>query len=397
MKITNGSITTPKGYKAGGISCGTKTKGKKDLSFVVSDIPAVAAGVFTTNEVKAAPVKLTQKHLRNGMLQAIITNSGVANACTGNEGMENALKMAQATKEALDLKKSTLVAVCSTGVIGKQLPIKKIQKGAHELSSKLSRHGGVEAAESIMTTDTHAKHCAVKCKISGKEISIGGIAKGSGMIEPNMATMLSYITTDCAISEKLLRKALQQSVDKSFNCISVDGDMSTNDTVLIMANGSAENKQIAQEDSNYKIFCNALDMVTTYLAKLVVGDGEGATKFVEVNVKGAQSDSDAHDVARAVTRSNLFRVALYGEAPYWGRIMSAIGSSGVLIKEEKLSIQVNGKNIVSNGISDENKVAIMKNQLKKKNIIITIDLNQKKGSACMWMCDLSHGYVAVNV
>ncbi|HRZ87069.1 MAG TPA: bifunctional glutamate N-acetyltransferase/amino-acid acetyltransferase ArgJ [bacterium] len=397
MKIIGGSITNPKGFQAGAINCGIKERGTLDLTMITSDVPAVACGVFTTNKVCAAPVKVTREHVRGGRIQAVIINSGIANAATGKEGIANARAMALRTQKVLGLQSQKLVGVCSTGSIGKQLPIDKIVAGIETLSRQLSPDGGHDAARGIMTTDTMPKEVCIAVRIGGKDVIVGGIAKGAGMIYPNMATMLSFITTDAAISRPMLSAALKAAVNKSFNCISVDGDRSTNDTVLVLANGCAGNRPIRAKGADFNAFCAALDLVTETLAKKIVKDGEGATKFVEINVSGAKSDADAKLAANAVANYNLLKVAIYGENPNWGRIMAAVGASGAEVCEEKVSISISGRQAVKRGSAGAAGYDELKKAFKEKEITFDIGLGIGKGKARVWTCDFSHAYVDINV
>lgn len=397
MEIVKGSVTAPKGFRAGAINCGIKGKGVLDLTMITSDVPAAACGTFTTNKVCAAAVKVTREHVKGGKLQAVIVNSGIANAATGPEGFRHARAMAQKMKKTLGLPTEKLVGVCSTGSIGKQLPIDKIVAGIDVLKGAISTNGGHLAARGIMTTDTVPKEIAVRITLGGKEVSVGGIAKGAGMIFPNMATMLSFITTDADISVNLLRKALKTAVDKSFNCISVDGDRSTNDTVLVMANGMAGNKKIVAAGKDFYLFSCALDFVTEILAKKIVQDGEGATKFVEIVVEGAKSDADAKLVGNSVANYNLLKVAIYGENPNWGRVMAAVGASGAAVVEEKIAVYLSGKNAVRNGAAGSTDIEELKKVFKEKDIQIKINLGLGKGKARVWTCDFSHAYVDINV
>src|SRR3972149_3258803 len=340
MKEIKGGITAVRGIKASGISCGIKKTGKKDLALIVSEVEASAAGVFTENLVKAAPVILSQKNIKKGRARGIIVNSGNANACTGNTGHKHAGEMVDLTAKSLGVSPEKIL-VASTGVIGDPLPIEKIKKGIPVLVKKLSRTGEMDAAEAIMTTDIVSKVAAVEYKYGRESIRIGGIAKSSGMIYPRLAPMLSFFTTDISISPKLLNIALKESADKSFNMITVDGDTSTNDTVLILANGLAGNKKVEDKRSKgFTMFVEALNHVTTTLSKMIVKDGEGATKFVEINVKRAKNFEDAKKIALSIANSNLVKTALFGEDPNWGRIVSAAGDSGVKFDLDKLKLSI---------------------------------------------------------
>ncbi|MDF2822268.1 MAG: argJ1, partial [Clostridiales bacterium] len=337
MKTINGGVTAPKGYMAAGAYAGIKKK-NKDMAMVMSSAPAKAAGTFTLNLVKAAPVKWNQnlvKNVENG--QVFIINSGVANACTGEQGDINTKEMAEYTASKVGLKGENVFSF-STGVIGKQLPMNLIKKGIDILSKELSdtEEAGNLAAEAIMTTDTMPKQIAVEFEIDGKTVTIGGMAKGSGMIHPNMATMLGFITTDINISKNLLQEALSEDVKKTFNMISVDGDTSTNDMVVILANGLAMNTEIVVKDENYKLFCEALNIVTLALSKKIAGDGEGATKLLEVTVKGAKTKEDAIILSKSIITSSLVKTAVFGEDANWGRILCAMGYAGVELDPYKV-------------------------------------------------------------
>jgi len=386
------------GFKAAGISCGIKRGGKKDLALIYSEVPATVAGVFTTNTVKAAPVIIDAERIKRGFCQAIIINSGNANACTGKRGLKDAREMVELTEKALGIKRG-LAFVSSTGVIGEFLPMDKIKQGILTLNSELrtpnSVHGWQDAAEAIMTTDTFPKIAMEKGRVGGREVTILGIAKGAGMICPDMATMLAFLSTDVAIEQKTLQAALKTAVDNSFNCITVDGDTSTNDTVLILANGMAGNKQLTAHSSQLTVFYEMLEKVCLKLAHLIVRDGEGATKFLGFSVKGARTERDAECVARTVANSLLVKTAFFGEDANWGRIMAAIGRSGVKVDQARIDISFNGVPVVRKGIGtgrdgDASRV------IKEKDIIVTIDLGLGKKDATIWTTDLSYDYVKVN-
>jgi len=350
MKKIKGGITAPKGFKAAGISSGVKKSGKKDLALIFSDVPASAAGMFTSNKVKAAPVLLSQKLIKSGKSQAIIINSGNANACNGKAGMRDAQKMVDSTAKALGIPaKSVLVA--STGSIGIPLPIKKIAKGITLLSKKLSYKGGKDATKAILTTDTFAKEIAIEIKIRGKSVRIAGITKGAGMINPSLvhATMLGFITTDAKIKSKLLTKALTEAVKVSFNMVTVDRDKSTNDTVFALANGESGSAEIREGGPDYKKFFEALQYVCIYLAKEIARDGEGATKLIEVNVSGAKTLIDARRAAKIIAGSNLLKAAVFGADPNWGRIMAALGYSGAQLKLDKVGVSLGKVKVVKSG------------------------------------------------
>ncbi|MDP2942634.1 MAG: bifunctional glutamate N-acetyltransferase/amino-acid acetyltransferase ArgJ [Candidatus Omnitrophota bacterium] len=394
MKIIKGSVTAPQDFLAAGVKSGIK-KNKLDLALIISKIPALAAGVFTKNAVKAAPVIVSEKHLKSGRAQAIIVNSGNANCLTGKKGIDDAMEMAKAVAGSMWISNYN-VLVASTGVIGKPLDVGKIKAAIPELISQLSVAGELSAAKAIMTTDLCPKRIAVAVSIGGQTVKIGGIAKGSGMICPNMATMLCFLTTDADIELKALRSSLRDSVEDSFNAITVDGDMSTNDTVFILANCLAGNPRIKYGTKDYKIFCDALGYVTTYLAKEIARDGEGASKFIEIEVKGAKNKNDASKIAKEIANSNLVKTAMAGEDPNIGRIAAAAGAAGVKFEESKLDISVSGIKIVSGGNVIYQKRPKVKKLLKKGEIKILIDLHSGKASAKVWTCDLTERYIKIN-
>ena len=373
--IKNGGVTTPLGFKANGIYCGIKRSGKLDLGLIFSEKPATTAGVYTKNSVKAAPLLVTQKHLQNNSAQAIIANSGNANCFTGDFGLLYAERSAELTAKLLKIKK-TDVLVASTGIIGKPLPYQKIAQGAPELVKGLSAKGGYLAARAIMTTDLTAKEIAVEITLAGKKVKIGGCAKGSGMIAPNMATMFGFITTDAAISSQMLKLALKTANDQSFNCITVDGCMSTNDMVTVMANGLAGNKKVSTPGKDFKIFSEALAQVCLDLAKKIVLDGEGATKFIEIVCDGAKSFEEAKNIALAIANSPLVKTAAYGSNPNWGRVAAAVGSLGLNITEKDLKIKFSS--------------------FAKKDICIYVDVHRGNKKATIYTCDLSLDYIKIN-
>ncbi len=377
MKIIKGGITQPQGFKSNGIACGLKKSGKLDLGLITSDIPAVSSAVFTKSSIKAAPLLVCQEHIRNHITQAIVINSGNANCFTGKQGLACAQKTTELIGKKLAIPHED-VLVASTGIIGKQLSFTKIQDGAKKLIKGLSPHGADKTARAILTTDITTKEITVEITLSGKKVTIGACAKGSGMIAPNMATMLAFITTDAAISAKMLNTALKSASDQSFNCISVDGCMSTNDMVSVMANGLAKNKKITTANKDYKTFCNALNHVCLDLAKKIVLDGEGATKFIEIQVVGAKNYKQAQEVGLKVANSNLVKTAAYGNNPNWGRVAAAVGSVG--IKEVT-----------------ENKIKFKFSPFTRKHIIIHINLNIGAHKAVVYTSDLSYKYVKINV
>jgi glutamate N-acetyltransferase/amino-acid N-acetyltransferase len=397
IKIIMGQgITYPKGLKAAGINCGIRVK-RKDLALVYSEKIASAGAVYTKNKFKAAPLWITKDNLTrsDGKLQAIVVNSGIANACTGEKGLQDARDTVNYVSQYLKVKPE-YVAVTSTGKIGEFLPLEKIKTGIQEAVKKLSVTGGTEAAESILTTDTRKKEIAVSFDLSGKEIRIGGMAKGSGMIHPDMATMLGFITTDIAIESNLLQEALVEVIAKTFNMISVDGDTSTNDMVLLLANGLAGNSLITAKNEDYDRFITALYLIAEYLAKEIVRDGEGATKLVEVEVQHALSRSDAEKAAKAVINSLLVKTAIFGHDPNWGRILAAVGYSGAEIEMQKVDLYLKEK-IVSDGQPLLFSKEIVRKYLEESpEIKIVIDLKIGEGKATAWGCDLTYGYIDIN-
>lgn len=388
-------MNTPKGFLFSAVEAAIKKPGRKDLALIFSEREAVISGMFTNNNVKAAPVKLDMKRIESGRGQAIIVNSGNANACTGKQGMKDAVEMAEMTAKTLGVK-TDRVYVCSTGVIGTPMPMERIRSKITELADDLGRMTIDDVAAAIMTTDTFPKAISKIIKIDGKAITISGVCKGAGMICPNMATMLCFIVTDVNIDKSALDKALKNAVQKSFNRITIDGDMSTNDTVLIMANSMAGNKVIRLKDnSGFRKFSEALSDITYELSRMIVRDGEGATKLVEIEVKNAKNERDAEKGAFAIANSLLVKTAIYGNDANWGRIMAALGYSGIAIKEEKTDIYLNGLKIVSKGMGmGKDKEANEK--LKNKEIKIVVDLHLGKGTAKVLTCDLTEDYVKIN-
>jgi glutamate N-acetyltransferase / amino-acid N-acetyltransferase len=396
FQIIKEGITYPIGIKAAGINCGIRLN-RKDLALIYSDKLAEAAAMYTTNKFKAAPLVVTEKNLSlsGGKLKAVLINSGIANACTGEKGLKDAWETVSYVSQGLNIKKE-YVAVFSTGKIGEFLPLNKIKAGVEKAISGLDYAGGEEAAEAILTTDTRKKEVAVNFTLGGKEVRIGGMAKGSGMIHPNMATMLGLVTSDISISQELLKSALQQAVEKTFNMISVDGDTSTNDMVVAMANGLAENRMMEEKDDNYYKFYQALYFIIEYLAKCIVKDGEGATKMIEVEVKNALSFAEAKKVAKAVINSPLVKTAIFGSDPNWGRILAAVGYSGAEVVPDKVDLYLKEK-IVENGQPLEfSRQNIHEYLGSSKEIKIVIDLKMGEENATAWGCDLTYDYVKIN-
>lgn len=389
-------ITAARGYRVAGVHCGVK-KAKKDLALIVSDVPAAAAGVFTMNKVAAAPVVVDRLQLAHSpVMRAIVVNSGNANAATGERGMSDAWSMVDAAAAALHIRREE-VLVSSTGVIGQFLPMHAILPGIEDASGKLSRECHRSSAEAILTTDTFAKECAVRFPFKGAEVVIGGMAKGSGMIAPNMATMLAFVTTDANVGPAILHHTLKEAADRSFNRISVDGDTSTNDMVLLLANGAAGCSPLQNvADPDYGIFYGALEHVLVELSKMIVKDGEGATKFVEITVAGAATEDAAQRAARAIANSNLVKTAIHGEDANWGRILAAVGYSGIDFVPEDVEIAFGNLPILKKNFGIDFPEDEAKTILSRKEICITVSLNQGRASAKFWTCDLSKEYVAIN-
>jgi glutamate N-acetyltransferase / amino-acid N-acetyltransferase len=393
--LKDGGVTSAQGFVAAGISAGIKPDSKKDMALVYSVNPAQVGATFTTNLVKAAPVKVSMTHARNGTVRGVILNSGNANACTGVRGIKNARTMVEETAEALDCKPKEIL-VCSTGRIGVQLPMNKIGRGIKKAVSKLDIDGGVEAAKAIMTSDTFRKEYAVRVEIDGRKVTIGGIAKGAGMIHPQMATMLSVITTDVAIDKIALRKCVYNAVEQSFNRISVDGDTSTNDTVIVLANSMAQNPVLKSYSPQLDLFQRALTTVMRHLSRMIVKDGEGVSRMVEVIVKGAASFADAKAAALAVAHSPLVKCSWCGGDPNWGRLMDAIGYSGARIKEEMVEIYYDGVLAVANGEASRTPVARLRKAVSKPAFTITIHLHTGTGEYSVLTTDLTEKYVEFN-
>lgn len=397
MKILKEGEYKVPGFLVSGIRCGIKKKaGAKDLALIYSEAEASAAAVFTKNAVKAAPVLLDTERIVSGKGRAVIVNSGNANACTGDDGLKKAKEMARSVSKALKVKEG-MVYVSSTGVIGEPLPVDRIIGAIPELLKELREDGWKDAEAAIMTTDAFPKMAGVRVDVGGKGVTILGIAKGAGMIHPNMATMLSYIATDCSISPGLLDKALRKAVDKSFNSITVDGDMSTNDTVLILANGVAGNRPLTSRSGDMERFQEALDYVTRELAKMIVRDGEGATKVIEIVVKGASGKADAKKAANAIGRSSLVKTAFFGNDPNWGRIAAAAGYSGARVLPERMDILFNEVLVVKNGLcvgGDWETKA--RKEMDGKEVRVTVNLNLGKSDATVWASDLTYDYVKIN-
>ena len=402
MKLIEGGVTAAEGFQAAAVAAGVKKANRKDMALVYSTVPCQAAGTFTTNVVKAAPVKWDQQIVYSQeKVQAIVCNSGVANACTGQEGMENCQKTAQAAAKALNIGENQ-VLVASTGVIGQQLPIEKICAGVEQMAPLLSekKEAGTMAAQAIMTTDTVSKETAVQIQLGGKTVTLGGMCKGSGMIHPNMCTMLSFITTDAAISKEMLQKAMSSTVADTYNMISVDGDTSTNDTALVLASGLAGNPEITQENEDYHTFLEALRQVNETLAKKMAADGEGATALFEVKILGAKDKAQAVTLAKSVITSSLTKAAIFGHDANWGRILCAMGYSGAQFDPEQVDLffeSAAGKlQIIENGVAVDYSEEEATRILSEKEVTAIADIKQGEASATAWGCDLTYDYVKIN-
>jgi glutamate N-acetyltransferase / amino-acid N-acetyltransferase len=387
-------VTAPQGYRAGTTSCGIKSDGTiPDLAILASDVPCVAAGTFTTSSTRAAPVLVCQEHLKSGTAQAVIVNSGNANCATGDVGLLNAYRMTELVAKKLQLKNEAVLC-SSTGIIGRQLPIEKIETGVAAI--ELGRDQGNAFSEAIMTTDTRPKRIALEFQIDGSTVRLGGVTKGAGMIYPNMATMLSYLTTDAALSYAWMKAELQVAVDESFNMLSVDGDMSTNDTCILFANGLAGNAPIDEKHPEAETFRQALRHVTQYLAREMARDGEGATKLMIVHVSGARHKPDAVKAARSITLSPLWQCALAGGDPNWGRITAALGASGCELNQLTYDIFVGDVQVLKQGLAAAYDQEAARRAMAGNEVTVAIDLHLGDGKATAWGCDLTHGYIDEN-
>ena len=399
MQIISGGVTAAKGFKAGGIHCGIrKNRTKRDLSLILSEKKANAAAVYTTNLVKGAPLTVTKNNIADGFASAIICNSGNANTCNAN-GIEIAEQTCELLGDALGIDKRDVV-VASTGVIGQPLDIEPIKKGIPDLIESVNKNGSQDAAEGIMTTDTKVKEVAVEFTVGGKLCRIGGIAKGSGMIHPDMATMLVFITTDCNISSEMLKKALSTDIENTFNMVSVDGDTSTNDMVCVLANGMAENEEITSDNEDFKTFMQALNTVTVHLCRCIAGDGEGATKLLECKVSGAENEKIAKTVAKSVICSSLTKAAMFGADANWGRVLCAIGYSKAPVDVTKIDVSFKSLKgeiaVCKNGAGIEFSEEKAKEILLQEEIEILVNLNSGNSTATAWGCDLTYEYVKIN-
>ncbi len=398
FRVIKGGVTSAKGFRAAGVPAEIKYKGRNDVALIVADEPCAAAAVFTTNKVAAAPVLYDREVVKNGRIQAILANSGCANACTGEDGLKDAKLSALVTAGELGIDPK-LVLVASTGVIGRRLPMERLLAGMKAAKAALGRTAehGLAAEKAVMTTDTKPKQAAVVCTIGGRKVTIGGMSKGSGMIEPNMATMLGFVTTDAAVSPRLLKRALQLAIGKSFNRLVVDGDESTNDSVFLLASGKAGNEEIVKAGADFDVFVEALTAVTTSLAKQMATDGEGATKFVTVTVKGARSEKEAERAARAVAKSPLSKTSWFGRDPNWGRVLAAVGYSGADVVDMKAEVFYDKVWAFRFGrIADEKQLTKLAAVMKKDEFSVTVDLHLGSAEASIYTCDFSLDYIHIN-
>lgn len=394
-KFSRAGVCYPQGFSAAGVRAGIKKSGNLDLALIYSENPADVAGVFTTNQVAAAPVYVSKKVVSGGKAQAVCANAGCANACTGDEGDRNARLMQEFTAKNLNCNPDEVI-IGSTGIIGVNLPMGKVERGIEQAAINLSRDGSADAGNAIVTTDTYSKACAFEFDLDGKTIKLGAIAKGSGMIQPNLATMLCFITTDISIDQKLLQETLSDITNVTFNMISIDGDMSTNDMVVVMANGAAGNDRITEKNSAYEKFYSALLDICTEISKRIASDGEGATKFLTIDVVNARSFDEAKQVGMSVAKSPLVKTAFFGEDPNWGRVVCAVGYSGIEIDPNKVTVKFGSLPVYANGLGVAFDTDAMKDIMSEHDILIEIDLGSGESSATVWTCDFSYGYVKIN-
>lgn len=396
--LEQGGVTSPRGFKAAGVAAGVKNgrKEKKDIAVLMSEVPAAAAGVYTSNAVQAAPVVVTKKALaKAGMLQAVVANSGNANACTGEQGLRDAKEMQKLTAEALGIDRE-LVGVASTGVIGVPMPMDRIAAGIAEAGRNVGVQGGPDFAEAILTTDLVKKEIAVEVEIGGRRVTVGGAAKGSGMIHPNMATMLGFITTDAAVEAPALQYALRQVTNRTFNRITVDGDTSTNDMVLVLANGMAGHATLTPACDEWPFFVGALEYVALHLAKAIARDGEGATRLIEVEVRGARTEEDAEKAAKTIVGSSLVKTAVFGADANWGRLMAAVGRSGAFLDPNRVDIWIGEVQVAANGLGLPFDEAAAACELEKDPVVFRVNLNVGEANAAAYGCDLTYEYVKIN-
>ena len=388
-------VTFPQGFKAAGVKAGIKKSGNLDLAIIYTEKEAAVAGTFTQNAVAAAPVQVSKLVAKGGRAHAIVANAGCANACTGPQGLKDAQEMASFAAGELGCKADEVI-VGSTGVIGVLLPMDKLKAGIRQAAAGLTADGSVDAGNAIVTTDTYSKACATEVEIGGKKVRFGAIAKGSGMIQPNMATMLCFITTDLAIDGKLLQKALSEIVETSYNMISIDGDMSTNDMVIVMANGAAGNAPITEENEDYDIVKEALDKLCKEFAKEIADDGEGATKFLTVHVTGTKTFADAKTIGMSVAKSPLVKTAFFGADPNWGRVICAVGYAGVPMDPEDVVVKFGDVPVYAHGVGAEHDAEALAKVMEQHDITISIDMGQGEEEATVWTCDFSYEYVKIN-
>ena len=388
-------VTFPQGFKAAGVKAGIKKSGNLDLAIIYTEKEAAVAGTFTQNAVAAAPVQVSKLVAKGGRAHAIVANAGCANACTGPQGLKDAQEMASFAAGELGCKADEVI-VGSTGVIGVLLPMDKLKAGIRQAAAGLTADGSVDAGNAIVTTDTYSKACATEVEIGGKKVRFGAIAKGSGMIQPNMATMLCFITTDAAIEPKLLQEALSEIVGVTFNMISIDGDMSTNDMAIVMANGAAGNAMITKKDKDYEAFYAMLKAICTGLAQRIASDGEGATKFLTIQVTSAKSFADAKTIAMSVAKSPLVKTAFFGEDPNWGRVICAVGYAGVPMVPEKTVVKFGGIPVYANGVGAKFDEAKLRAVMAEHDILIEVDMGLGDAEATVWSCDFSYEYVKIN-
>ena len=394
-KHAKAGVTFPQGFKAAGVKAGIKKSGNLDVAVIYTEREAAVAGVFTQNAVAAASVSVSKEVVATGTAHAVAANAGCANACTGEQGEKDARATQEITAEALGCTAEDVI-VASTGVIGVNLPMDKMEKGLRAAVAALSADGSENAGNAILTTDTYSKSCAAEVEIGGKKVRFGAIAKGSGMIQPNMATMLCFITTDAAIDSRLLQKALSETTEVSFNMISIDGDMSTNDMAVVLANGAAGNARIQAEGADYEAFKKVLESICKGLAQRIAADGEGATKFLTVNVSGTKSFADAKTIAMSVAKSPLVKTAFFGEDPNWGRVICAVGYAGIPMDPKTTVVKFGGIPVYANGVGAACDEEALRAVMGEHDIAIDIDMGAGEASATVWTCDFSYAYVKIN-
>ena len=388
-------VTYPQGFKAAGVRAGIKKSGNLDVAVIYTEKEASVAGVFTKNQVAAAPIRVSKIVVDTGTAHAIVANAGCANACTGEQGLRNAEKTAEIAAEELNCRSDDVI-VASTGIIGVNIPMDKMEAGIKDAVKNLSREGSVNAGNAIVTTDTYSKCCATEVEIGGKQVRFGAIAKGSGMIQPDMATMLCFITTDADIDQKLLQQALSEITEVTFNMISIDGDMSTNDMVTVLANGAAGNEKIVAKNADYEKFYLTLEKICRELSKKIAADGEGATKFLTINVNGAKSFADAKQIGMSIAKSPLVKTAFFGEDPNWGRVICAVGYSGVKINPASTVVKFGGIPVYAHSVGANYDESALKKIMAAHDITIDIELGIGESSATVWSCDFSYEYVKIN-